>query len=283
MNETDDKAEEAMDSKPVEEDAADLNLDVKRKWYRKPFWIQTFILALIPIAIILINYVNFMNGLITFWVGLTGLTMGTLFVIFFIGSCMGFLYFFAVTYYTSGITNTIVFAKMFRKKLMIYADTNNIVQHLVPQTNEKSWIYNNIGEFSLEGGKVYWLKNGVVCRLFCYGHSNSINLDAMKDRSILKIDPKVFEDRNRDVRLQAIEDEKSILNPKLIMYIVPIILVIGVAGYLMISVLQDSSCQSDLANLAVQCGTAVKDAQATTTTVTTLPFGIPSMPQLQGP
>jgi hypothetical protein len=235
--------------------------DEMKDWYKNPVWLQTFFIGAIFAGFVLMNWPLLSNNLATFIVDVTSFRLVDLFAVTAIVALLFMAYFFMATMWTGAITNKLVYAKLFKKRTMWHLGEDNVLHLYLPDTSKKGWwIVKGVGEFKVVKDAMFWLVNGSLSMLTVFGFSEGVNLGDAKDRSILKIDPKNFENRNKEARLEGIEAAANPLNQLNLAVLIPLILIIGVASYLIIGQMQTSDCQSELVKLAQTCGQVAKQA-----------------------
>ena len=148
---------------------------------------------------------------------------------------------------------------------MWHLGEDNILHLYLPDTSRKGWwSVKGVGSFKVVKEAMFWLINGSLSMLTVYEHPEGINVNDIKDRSILKIDPKRFENRNTEARLEGIEAASNPLTNLNLAVLIPLVLIIGVAAYLIMGQMQTGQCQSELVALAKTCGnTAAETVKST--------------------
>jgi len=245
-------------------------------WWRQPVWIQTLIMFLIVVGGFFYNMSTLDAEVTKWWLGITSMKLSTLFVTSFAFNLFLFAYMFMVSYFTGNITNKLLLCKLLKKRLLFYKGADRVFRFFIPKTNELTWEVEDVGEFTINDGSMGWLQNGTIMMPCTYGHAEGIDYEDIKHRQILKIDPSVFEERNQNVRLQAAEDEKKMLNSQFILQMATVLLIIGIVGYLLVGQLQTGECQGQLVNLAARCGETAAPIVEETVTATTLASKMPS-------
>jgi len=196
------------------------------------------------------NEINF--GFSSWWMSFTGMQVASLFLTCFTVMMILLAYFVLVTYLTGNITNKILYAKIMRKRMLFHEDDSNIFNLYIPKTKTGWWTVKGVGEFKTNKSGMGWLSNGIPIGISVHGHAELINLNDIKENNILKVNPKTFEDRNKATELEAME--KGVFNMANLMPMVMIILVIGVAAYLIMGAMSQNTCQAKLIEIAGKCG-----------------------------
>lgn len=228
-------------------------------WYRNPIWLQTLFVGVVVLGFLILNWPALSVNLTDFVVNITSFKVVDLFAVSFIIMLMLLMYFVLVTIWTGGITNKMVYAKLFKKRTMWHLGEDSVMHLYLPDTKTKGWWkVKGVGEFNVVKDAMFWMSNGALSMLTIFGHPEGVSLHDIKDKAILKIDPKNYESRNTEARLEGIEAAANPLSQLNLAVLIPMILIIGVASYLIIGQMQTGECQANLVKLAQTCGETAK-------------------------
>jgi hypothetical protein len=286
-----------VDKETVEAQEKDKKITKKTNKYRilfAPKWIEVYAVLIICFGFFFSNY-NKIDPNFTLWViNMTNMQMSTIFIASFILNMVFFLYAFAMIYFTRNIINKILWAKIRGKRLIFHRGRDRVYRFYMPVTDEVQWTVEGVGAFNINENAMGWLENGVIMMPTVFGHNEGVDYEDIKKKHILTIEPTLTEDRIKNAKLQAIELNKNWLNPQMMAGLIPLVMVIGIAGYLIINQLQNGQCQANLVQLAAQCGEAAKQYISTpnaplppgfsygnlTSTTTTIVPQVPLLPKL---
>jgi len=164
------------------------------------------------------------------------------------------MYAFLMNYWSAFIIHKIIYAKLFRKRVMVCSGEDKIFRFLVVDKTKKTYRVEGIGEWKINKNAMGWLENGLIMALCKEGFAEMIDLDDIEAKHALTVDEQVFEDRIRSAKIEAQLENQSVMTMKNMMFLIPLTLMVGVAAYLVMSQLQQGSCQAELVTLAKTCG-----------------------------
>jgi hypothetical protein len=245
---------------PEEQDKKYKEQMKKHSILKQPAMMQTLMVAGIGFLIFIANYTAIITELSKFWMDLTGLQLKTLFFMTFGLTLVFFMYAFLMNYWSGFIIHKVIYAKLFRKRVVFCKGTDKIFRFLVVDKTAKTYYVDGIGEWAINEGAMGWLENGLIMALCKEGFGELIDLNIIESKYALTVDDTVFEDRIRRAKLEAQIENSSLLNPKTMMFLIPLVLVIGIAGYMVMMQMQSGSCQAELVQLAQTCGQTAKAA-----------------------
>lgn len=243
--------------------------DEMTNWKRNPVWVQTILVALVVFGFFMMNWSSISNGLTTMLLGVSGMRLVDMFTVCFVVMMVLIAYAVLVAIWTGGVTNKLLYAKIFKKRIMPYLGDDNVLRLFIPKTDKPGWwIVKNIGEFKVNKSAMFWFENGSLAMLTTQDHAEGVDINDIKEKAILKINPKTFENRNKEARLEGIEAANSPFGKYDMGSIVMGILILGIVAFLIMKALESNTCQSELVNLAQTCGEVAKAKYLGNDTVT---------------
>jgi hypothetical protein len=241
-------------------------------WYKNPVWIQTGFVGLIFLGFVAMNWPSLSYNITNAFNGIAGMRLQDIFAISFIMNLIVVAYFILVQIWTGGITNKLIYAKLFKKRTMWFLGEDNVKKLYLPKTDKVGWWrVKNVGEWKTVKRAMYWLENGTLGMDVVEEHAEGICLNDIVDKCIIKTDPQMFEKRNDTSVLEGYEMGESPWKKVDIMTLMPLMMLIAIVGYIVILAMQGNECQSQLVSLARTCGEATAGIVNNTTTTTLKP------------
>jgi hypothetical protein len=204
------------------------------------------------------NYVSLSTGIATWITGLSGMRVVDLFATSFVFALIGLVYFFLANFWTANITNKMIIAKLLKRRIMPYFGEDNVLRLFIANTGKGFWSVAGLGSFKVNKDAMGWLPNGTLIMPCVHGHAEGVNIEEIKQKNLLYIDPEAFERRIENAKMEAVEEEKKPVKVADLMAYATIILIIGIVAYLVIGQLQTGECQSQLVSMAKSCGEPAK-------------------------
>lgn len=259
--------EHSMDTQNREDREKTKIEDEMTYWYKNPIWIQTGFIGLILLGFIALNWESLSYSITTAVNNIVHMRLQDLFAVAFVLDLLAFAYFVLVQIWTGGITNKLIYAKLFKKRTMWYLGEDNVKRLVIPNTKKPGWWkVKGLGEWKTLKRAMYWMENGTLCMDTIEGHAEGVCLSDVRDQCILKTDPSVFEKRNDAAVLEGIEISDSPFKKLDLMTILPIMMMLAIVGYIVIIAMQGNECQANLVSLAKTCGETAKGVYNVTST-----------------
>jgi hypothetical protein len=235
-------------------------------------WFRNVIYVFALVGLLIYNYPTLDANLLVWMQGMSGMRAQTLFATTFILAAVMFLLIFAMIFLTGGLSYKLALAKVMRYKMTFHRSEDGGYDFAIVR-GEEHGIWNTCnGGFNRIRAACGRLKNGTVIMPTMDHFAEGVNFDDLKDKIDVRVEPKPFMDLLRQVRVDEREKIKQgILAPQNLMVFTAIIMVIGIAGYLLMGQMQSGECQGKLEQMYVKCAQAPVDALSDASTTTTIP------------
>ena len=245
------KKMETEDNQLIQDEIEDELSRDKWAFIKTNAFVNSLMVFVVFAALMLYMYPAAHDNLLFIVQGITKFDLKTLFNISFLAAFFLGMFTMLNLFYCGNINVKIVLAKLLKRKMVFMKNSDSIYDlKIVKEVKDGKYHVKGYGGFEVVKDAIGWLANGIMIMPVLDNYHRGISFKEVRDNSDIIIDPTPYQDHVEAVKVcERNKLKQGFFSPQVMMPFVMLIMVIGIAGYLIMGAIDNSTCQGRLVEM----------------------------------